>query len=140
MEEIPVVAQEILNRVDALCDKLGIAGDALWAMCMRQVNVEVAQRFVALIVPLVLFAVATVSALFIRKKFLLSIKHDDEARAEREEKDIREVCSVAQGFIVGISAIVFVCLLYRVAESFTFLMNREYYALKNLEEIIKSIV
>ena len=122
MEEQVIVglSNEVLAKIDALAQKMGVTVEQIWPWLIKQ-------QYVEAFYPLALFGIFSI-ALFPTYRFLKKIKWDD------YELSVDQVIGIALGICVGIgfcvSAIAFIV-------EFKNIFNPQYWALKDLIGMIK---
>lgn len=115
--------QELLKRLDALGDKLGVAGAHLWSVLVRQAYIEgVTDLVVAGLVGIVF-----VVAFCIGKKCVEIVN----------EGDSDEIHIVVLMVSVLIGALCAVAIWYNVVSGLQELLNPEFFALKNVIDSLK---
>jgi cellobiose-specific phosphotransferase system component IIC len=132
------MVNEGLERLDQLAAKLNVAVESLWTVFVQQASVEAVQD-----VLLFLCSCTTVGALILlfkwiakmRTKTLEAMKESGERRSEREE--FLFAMMIVSGIVTVLSTAWVFCAVLGLTGIPTKLLNPEYWALKELLDLIR---
>jgi small-conductance mechanosensitive channel len=121
------VKEEILKRLDAIAEKLGVAAQHLWSVLVRQAYIESVAQVVT---GILLIVAAVVIVRFVKRSYDREMTRQLNGLYDSHEAIGQffgfVLCSIA--IVAGVSVITFGCL---------GIANPEYYALKEILETLR---
>lgn len=131
MEEMTPVAQELVGRMDVVCEKLGVAGEAVWQMCIREVYTSALTTLASFFIVLIIYVCARVVAVQVAGLAIATGNFDKE--------DVAHNVKVANTVILAVCMVFTFIWMGFARDAVSSLFNVEYSALEALRGLIRSI-